>query len=123
MFFGAASHGCGINSMKPIKGFHNSIEQRLQAARRFEEEAHLCGELMCDSMSNHALERYIAYPDRLVVIEKGVIVHNGGPRELFFYNVDSIIDWFRQRYPNEIDKRLDQSGIVVDNSDQGACTS
>ncbi len=83
----------------------------------------MCGEIMCDSMSNHALERYIAYPDRLVVIQKGVIVHDGGPKELFFYNVDSIIDWFRKRFPSEVDRRLDQSGIVIDKSDQRACKS
>ncbi len=94
-----ASDGCGINSMKPVRDFHDSMQSRLQAANRYVEEAHACGTVLCDSINNQALELYQAFPDRLVVIKNGVIVHDGGPSQTLFYNVDSVINWLLECYP------------------------
>ena len=85
--------------MKPVTNFHDTMQSRLDAANRYVKEAHVCGNVLCDSISNQALERYLAFPDRLVVIKNGVIVHDGGPSQTLFYNVDSIIHWFVERYP------------------------
>jgi hypothetical protein len=100
-----ASDGCGINKIKPVEQFHGTITDRIAAAKRYIQEAHEDrGEVVCDSMDNGVLEQYHSFPDRIVVISKGVVVHDGSPGDDFgiFYNVESVHAWLEKTYPNYV---------------------
>ncbi len=48
-------------------------------------------------MANDMIHRFDAHPERLLIIEKGVVVHKGGKGPLLFYDIDDVIEWMRKR--------------------------
>lgn len=96
-----ASNGCGINSVKPVTDFHRTIADRIAAAKRYRAEATSSGDIVCDAFENGTLSTYQAFPDRMLIIMNGAVVHIGGPPDVFglHYNVDSVFDWLNERYP------------------------
>lgn len=99
-----ASDGYGTNSMKPISHFHKNIDDRIAAAHRMCRETEIFGEVLCDSMADDMLEKYLAFPDGISVVLNGVVVHEGGPPDEFdiYYNVGSVIEWFEKNYPSSL---------------------
>jgi hypothetical protein len=93
-----ASSGDGpLTNSKPIAHFHRSMADRIAAAKRFIEDCQFCGEVVCDTMANEVVHRYDAHPERILVIEKGMVVHKGGKGPIIFYDIEDIIEWLRQR--------------------------
>ncbi len=56
-------------------------------------EQNFQGEVVCDTMSNEAMTRYNAHPERICIVLDGVLVHTGGKGPLVFYDIDGVIDW------------------------------
>ncbi len=48
-------------------------------------------------MANDMIHRFDAHPERLLIIEKGLVVHKGGKGPLLFYDIDDVIEWMRKR--------------------------
>lgn len=79
-----SSDGYGWNHVKPIRDHHRNIEERVTAANRLiNETGWKAGEIICDSMKNQALERYEAFPERLLIVQDGIVVHDGGKGPIF----------------------------------------
>ncbi len=120
-FFSIACNGGKIvNSGKPILSHHRSLSERVAAANRFVKECDFQGEVVCDSMANEVMERFDAHPERLLIIEKGVVVHKGGKGPLLFYDIEGIIDWMRQRdhrSPSEI------PALPGEETEEGGCST
>ena len=77
--------------MKPIKNCHTTLDDRISAAKRFISELHYRGEVVCDTMANEVLLRYETFPERILVIHNGIIIHEGAyeggkPDEHYKYN-------------------------------------
>lgn len=85
-----SSDGQGaLNSVKPVKNHHRNIEERVAAANRMiRETGWTAGEVICDSMKNEALERYEAFPERLLIIQDGIVVHEGGKGPIVMVRYD-----------------------------------
>jgi hypothetical protein len=78
-----------FNTTKPVKGFHKTIHDRVNAATKFIKETEwTAGEIVCDSMTNEALERYEAHPERLLIVQNGRIVHDGGKGPIIMLRYD-----------------------------------
>lgn len=96
-----ASSGLGfLTATKPVKDYHTSINDRIDAAKRFIRECNYNSEVVCDTMANEVLDRYMAYPERICVIEKGIMVHDGAKRSgggLIKCDVDEVSEWLRTR--------------------------
>jgi len=92
-----SSDGKGINKEKPIKDFHKTIEDRAYAAKRFIEECNFKCEVVLDVISNDALKRYDAHPERICIVQHERIVHIGGKGPLIYYDIDDIIAWCAER--------------------------
>ncbi len=71
---------------------HKTIESRIYAAKSFVEDFNIEFEVVCDSMKDQVYELYNASPERLYVIEKGLIVYQGGLGP-FNYNLNEVITW------------------------------
>ena len=65
----------------------------MNAANRFIAEVKFKGEVICDSMKNEALDRYNAHPERICIVQNGLLVHTGGKGPLVFYDIEGVIDW------------------------------
>lgn len=89
-----SSDGKGsLNSAKPISDFHYNLSDRLAAANRFvEETGWTAGEVVCDTMKNEALYYYDAHPERIIIIQDGIVVHDGGkgPVAMVHYDLEGI---------------------------------
>ena len=68
----------------------------MNAANRFVKEVKFPGEVICDSMKNEALDRYNAHPERICIVQNGLLVHTGGKGPLVFYDIDGVIDWLNK---------------------------
>lgn len=67
------------NKTKPIKDHHRTLEDRLLAANRFVKETGFhAGDVVIDSMKDEMCYSYDAHPERLLVIQDGRVVHDGG---------------------------------------------
>ncbi len=69
------------------------MEDRLHAANRFVTEVQFKGEVVCDTMRNEVLTRYNAHPERICIVQNGLLVHVGGAGPLVFYDIEGVIDW------------------------------
>lgn len=118
MMFFPASDGKGINKEKPIKDFHKTIEDRAYAAKRFIEECNFKCEVVLDVMSNDALRKYDAHPERIVIVQHERIVHLGGKGPLIFYDIDDIIAWCAAR-----DTRVKLPPSMEQEEEEATCKS
>eukprot|EP01038_Epipyxis_sp_PR26KG_P013308 gene13308-17830_t len=76
---------------------HKSINDRIQAAKRFVVEQSYPIEVVCDSMNNEAMERFNSIPERLYIIENGQVVYAGG-RGPFDYKPEEVMEWCINRF-------------------------
>jgi len=76
---------------------HKNIDNRIQAAKTFVKDFNVTFEVVCDSMKNHVYDVYNSWPERLYIIEKGVIVYEGGIGP-FHYKLAEVKDWLSKRY-------------------------
>ena len=76
---------------------HRSIEDRLRVAKKFVNEKSFPSELVCDSMEEHIAERYDAWPERLFIIQDGVIVYHGGAGP-FGYSLNEVKEWLENKF-------------------------
>ena len=67
-----------VLSGNAIIATHQSIEDRLAAARKFVEVKNYRGEVVVDTMKGHVVDRYDAWPERLYIIVDGTVVYKGG---------------------------------------------
>ena len=54
------------------------MEDRLAAARKLDTLDELPGPLLADSIDDSASRAYGSFPDRLYVLQDGVVAHQGG---------------------------------------------
>jgi len=114
-----ASDGKGtLNATKPVKNFHRSMADRITAANRFIEECKFSSEVICDSMADQVLERYESHPERIVIVEKGLIVHEGGPMGVVRYDLDSVAEWLRTR-----DTRAKDTSLMQEDEAAAECST
>lgn len=76
---------------------HQTIEDRLAAAKKFAAVKQFKMDLVADSMEGHIVDRYLAWPERLYIIVDGVIVYMGGNGP-FGYRLDEVQRWLAERY-------------------------
>lgn len=77
--------------------FAKNIDDRLQAARDFIRDHNYPCDLVCDDMCADANLLFDAWPERLYIIENGVIVYKGGPGP-FEYEPQEILQWLQRRF-------------------------
>jgi hypothetical protein len=94
-----AVSGGGLNSEKRIASHHSKLSDRLAAATKFKDEVSFEGELVCESMTNASMSLYRSHPERICVLIDGVCVHLGGRGDPLYYDIDGVIDWLAQRFP------------------------
>ncbi len=76
---------------------HRTIEERIAAGRKFVDDFTYPIEMLCDDMAGQAMDRYEAGPERLYVIERGVVVYKGGQGP-FFYKPEEVRAWLARRF-------------------------
>jgi hypothetical protein len=76
---------------------HKNIESRKYVASTFIEDFDIPFEVVCDSMKDQVCERYDAWPERVYIIEKGMVVYAGGLGP-FDYKLAEVKDWLASRY-------------------------
>ena len=54
---------------------------------------------MCDTMSDDVLHKYDAYPERIVVIQNGIVLHDGGEMDIYGmqFDISGVLSWLRER--------------------------
>lgn len=57
---------------------HKSLSDRLSAASLFRDHKKLEMDILVDSMKGQVCDRYEAWPERLYIIQDGVVVYKGG---------------------------------------------
>lgn len=72
------------------------MTERVTAANRFVQDCNFQGEVVCDSMANEIVDRFDAHPERILIIDKGVVVHKGGKGPLIFYDIEDVIEWLHK---------------------------
>ena len=75
-----------------------TTEQRLAIARDFRERHKYAIPLLVDPIENEANALYAGWPERLYVIENGVIAYKGGPGP-FEFKPEELEAWLAQRFP------------------------
>lgn len=76
---------------------HHSLQQRADAARWLVETEGLDPDtIYLDDMDDAAGAAFNAFPDRLAVVQSGVLRYSGGPGP-FGFNIDEVRDWL-ERY-------------------------
>lgn len=111
-----ASGGTGLDSMKPVKRFHASIQDRAAAARKFIADTSYGGEVVLDYCSgagagadgdgderlhDNVMHLYDAYPDRTFVLQRGAVVSDGGPPDRYGmrYDIEGVLRFVQGRVP------------------------
>lgn len=74
------------------------MDDRLNAANRFVKEVPFPGEVLCDSMANEVLKRYNAHPERICIVQNGILVHVGGKGPLVYYDIEGVIVWLDSNF-------------------------
>lgn len=82
-----------MNAYKPIADYHQSMADRLAAANKFVKEVEFKTEVVCDTMRNEAMTRFNAHPERICIVQDGVLMHVGGAGPLVYYDIEGVIDW------------------------------
>jgi type I thyroxine 5'-deiodinase len=75
---------------------HRSIDSRINAAKSFADDFQVDFEVVCDSMKNEVCELYDSYPERLYIIERGVVVYQGGHGP-FDFKLEEVDAWLKQK--------------------------
>lgn len=76
---------------------HQSITERISAAKHLVNTRKLNLEVVCDSMNGDVVDSYEAWPERLYIIVDGVIVYKGGCGP-FDYKLYEVQDWLGAKY-------------------------
>lgn len=76
---------------------HRNMEDRLATAKKFVKDLNFQSELVCDSFADELNERYEGWPERLYIIQDGVIVYKGGAGP-FDYKLAEVKDWLIEKY-------------------------
>lgn len=76
---------------------HQSISERLEAAKLFQVRRNFQSEIVCDSMDGNIVECYDAWPERLYIILNGVIVYKGGIGP-FDYKLWEVQEWLFEKF-------------------------
>jgi hypothetical protein len=79
------------------------LDDRISAAKRFVRELDYPIEVVCDSMVDEVVNKYEAFPERLYIIENGVVVFKGG-RGPHDYNPKDVLEWLQRRYGDRMDR-------------------
>ena len=87
----------GVNPGGEHITMHKTIGDRLAASRKFVDDFLYPVEMVCDNMMCEAMDRYEASPERLYVIERGIVVYKGGQGP-FHYKPDEVRAWLVQRF-------------------------
>jgi hypothetical protein len=77
--------------------FARTIQDRIQAARDFVRDHSYPGDLVCDSMEGDMVRCFDAWPERLYIIEDGVVVYKGGIGP-FLYEPKEVLQWLQRRF-------------------------
>lgn len=86
---------------------HHTIAGRIAAAQKFVDDLQFPIETVCDAMNNEASLFFGGWPERLYIVEKGVIVYQGGLGP-FDYKLAEVKDWLIDRFGlrgDRIDRR------------------
>lgn len=76
---------------------HRSIEERISAAKKFVKDLNFPIDLVCDSFDNQVYTYYQCSPERLYIVQDGVIVYQGGVGP-FDYKLAEVKDWLGERF-------------------------
>jgi len=76
---------------------HKVIQDRLNAGKKFVEGVKYPIELVCDTMKSQAMIRYEALPERLYIVEQGVVVYKGGGGP-FLYKPEEVLHFLQNRF-------------------------
>ena len=76
---------------------HKSIADRVDAAKKFQTDFNFPGEIVCDSFLNEVCDRFGAWPERLYIIQDGVVVYRGGMGP-FDYKLAEVKDWLADKF-------------------------
>jgi Iodothyronine deiodinase len=121
-----ADHGRGLfNATKPVVNFHRTIEDRLAAANRFIVETHWQnGEVVCDSLADDIMNIYDSHPERICVIQSGIVVHDGSKKgRLICYNIAGVMEWLTQRDTRPKKKSSNDYEDDNEGSPEAVCSS
>ena len=89
--------GAFIGGKADIKQ-HKTMEERIFAANKFANDNNLIDiETICDSMLNEVNRFYQSLPERLYIVENGVVVYQGGLGP-FDYKLGEIQDFLSNRF-------------------------
>lgn len=81
--------GCILN--------HRNMAERLAVAQKFVDDKSFPCELVCDSFEEHVNDRYGAWPERLYIVVRGVVVYQGGLGP-FDYKLAEVQDWLAEHF-------------------------
>ena len=90
------SPGAQVGGAAYIKQ-HRSLADRLVNGNKFVKDFDFPIELVCDCMDNHVSDRFDSWPERLYIIQDGVIIYQGGLGP-FDYNLPEVKQWLAERY-------------------------
>jgi hypothetical protein len=74
-----------------------STEERISVAKTFVQQTGFCVPLYVDTIANEASLRYSAWPERLYIVQDGVVVFQGGPGP-FEYRLTEVLAWLESRF-------------------------
>lgn len=76
-----------------------TTEQRLAIANDFVERFHYGIPLLVDPIENEANRLYAGWPERLYVVDEGVVRYKGGQGP-FKFDPEELAHWLAQRFPD-----------------------
>lgn len=76
---------------------HRSLDERIKAAKAFVKDHNFPCELVCDAIDNPVYNYYDCWPERLYIIQDGVIVYKGG-KGPFDYKLAEVKAWLAERF-------------------------
>jgi hypothetical protein len=86
-----------VQSGNAVIASHRTIQDRIEAAKKFQSVKNFPCELVVDSMEHEIMDRYEAWPERLFIIVDGVVVYKGGNGP-FGYLLHEVQDWLAEKY-------------------------
>lgn len=87
----------GVNPGGENIVMHQVIQDRIAAGKKFVEDVKYPIELVCDTMKGQAMNRYEALPERLYIVDQGVVVYKGGQGP-FLYKPDEVLQYLKYRF-------------------------
>ena len=103
-----------VKAGNAIIAAHQSLKERLAAANSFILDKKYPIECVVDSMADHIVDRYNAWPERLYIVLDGVIVYKGGmgPND---YKLNEVHDWLEARYGSNGSPQSKEEEELCDN--------